>query len=73
LESAIPASTTSALSSGEFVGMFADDPGQKIKLKVFHNDIVNEHEKIRKEESSFQPLPKIRDVSSKWCNANMPP
>jgi hypothetical protein len=32
LESATPSSTLSALSSGEFVGMVADDPAQKIEL-----------------------------------------
>jgi hypothetical protein len=31
LESAIPRSKISALSSGEFVGMVADDPTQKIE------------------------------------------
>jgi len=63
LDYAIPASTISTLSSGEFVGMVADEPSNKIDLKVFHNEIVNDFDAIRKEEASYQPLPKIRDVS----------
>ena len=41
LDYAVPSSKISALSSGEFVGMVADDPTNKIKLKVFHSEIVN--------------------------------
>lgn len=36
LESAIPASKIASLSSGEFVGMVADNPQERIKLKMFH-------------------------------------
>ncbi len=36
LGSAIPPLKISALSSGEFVGMVADDPTEKIELKAFH-------------------------------------
>jgi type IV secretory pathway TraG/TraD family ATPase VirD4 len=36
LEHAIPASTIASLSSGEFVGMVADNPDQLIPLKSFH-------------------------------------
>lgn len=64
LEYAIPSSTISTLSSGEFVGMVADDPNQKIKLKIFHAEIINDHEKLKNEENSFVPLPKIRDITN---------
>ncbi len=47
LESAIPPSKISALSSGEFVGMVADDPQQKIELKAFHCEILNNHEALK--------------------------
>jgi len=40
MDFAIPQSKISSLSSGEFVGMVADDPDQKIKLKVFHCEII---------------------------------
>ncbi|SRR5579871_313348 len=41
LEMAIPQSTISSLSSGEFVGMVADEPHQKIQLKKFHCEMIN--------------------------------
>lgn len=63
LESAIPASKISSLSSGEFVGIVADNPDCKIKLKVFHSEIQNNHEAIQLEEKSYAPLPIIRRVT----------
>lgn len=36
---AIPASKIATLSYGEFVGVVADNPQQKIKLKMFHSEI----------------------------------
>lgn len=41
LESAVPPSKISALSSGEFLGMVADDPDNKIGLKTFNCEILN--------------------------------
>ncbi|HEX5170468.1 MAG TPA: conjugal transfer protein TraG, partial [Cyclobacteriaceae bacterium] len=63
LDSAIPPSKIAALSSGEFVGTVADDPGQKIDLKVFHAEIMNDHEAIRREEEEYKSIPKIRSIS----------
>jgi hypothetical protein len=40
LESAIPASKIAALSSGEFVGIISDNPQERIKLKMFHSEII---------------------------------
>jgi hypothetical protein len=40
MDFAIPQSKISSLSSGEFVGMVADNPDQKIRLKVFHCEIM---------------------------------
>jgi hypothetical protein len=62
LDFAIPASAIAKLSSGEFVGMVADDPDNKIELKTFHNAIVNDHETIRAEEEGYQPIPVIRQI-----------
>jgi len=58
LDFAIPASTISTLSSE-----VADDPNQKIPQKFFHASIVNNYEQIIQEETSFQALPKIKDVT----------
>jgi len=62
LDSAIPPSKIASLSSGEFVGMVADDPDQKIALKVFHSEILNDHEAIRMEEKSYVPIPPARKI-----------
>nr|WP_317169462.1 type IV secretory system conjugative DNA transfer family protein [Mucilaginibacter humi] len=62
LDYAIPASKISGLSSGEFVGMVADDPDNKIELKTFHNAIQNDHDALRREEESYRPIPAIRNV-----------
>jgi energy-coupling factor transporter transmembrane protein EcfT len=40
LETAIPNSVISSLSAGEFVGMVADNPNNKIILKIFHGEII---------------------------------
>lgn len=64
LDYAIPASKISTLSSGEFVGMVADDPHTEIDLKIFHNKIQNNHEELKKEETNFKDIPKIRTVDS---------
>ena len=70
LDSAIPASKIAALSSGEFVGMVADNPDQKISLKMFHAEIVNDHAAIKKEEEAYQPLPPIRKVTEEEIQEN---
>lgn len=57
LEAAIPQSKISALSSGEFVGMVADDPYEKIKLKMFHAEIINDSDKLNAEANSFKSVP----------------
>ncbi|OOQ61543.1 conjugal transfer protein TraG [Mucilaginibacter pedocola] len=60
LDYAITPSRISTLSSGEFVGMMADEPNNKIDLKVFHNEIINDHAVIAREEAAYKPLPDIR-------------
>ena len=62
LESAIPPSRIAALSAGEFVGMVADDPLQKIELKAFHGSIINDHEDLKKEQENYKELPLIRKL-----------
>ncbi|MFB9844099.1 conjugal transfer protein MobC [Mucilaginibacter ginsenosidivorans] len=63
LEAAVPASRISALSSGEFVGMVADNPDCKIELKAFHCEIVNDHAALKKEIDGYVPLPEVRKIS----------
>jgi hypothetical protein len=63
LEYAIPASKISSLSSGEFVGIVADNPDCKIKLKVFHSEIQNDHKAIAIEEQNYKAIPVIKKVT----------
>ena len=70
LDAAIPPSKIASLSSGEFVGMVADDPDQKIALKVFHAEIMNDHSALKREEASYQPIPSIRKVSLEEIHQN---
>lgn len=62
LDFAVPASKIAGLSSGEFVGMVADNPDQPIKLKTFHAGIVNDHAELKKESLRFSEIPITRKV-----------
>ncbi|PZR31282.1 MAG: conjugal transfer protein TraG, partial [Azospira oryzae] len=70
LDAAIPPSKIASLSSGEFVGMVADDPDQKIALKVFHAEILNDHAALKKEEDAYQAIPPVRKVSQDEIQQN---
>lgn len=63
MDFAVPASKIATLSSGEFVGIVADSPNEKIKLKMFHGEIQNDHEAIKNEEADFVELPTLANVS----------
>ncbi|CAL1519182.1 conjugal transfer protein MobC [Chitinophaga sp. MM2321] len=70
LEYAVPASKISSLSSGEFVGMVADTPQQKIEYKAFHCEIVNDFDVINQEEAAYKPIPVIRQVTQAMIDEN---
>jgi type IV secretory pathway TraG/TraD family ATPase VirD4 len=70
LDFAIPASKIAGLSSGEFVGMVADDPDTKIKLKTFHCEIINDREALKKEEENNKELPLISNVTQQMIMEN---
>jgi hypothetical protein len=63
LDSAIPPSAIATLSSGEFVGIVSDNPDQKIGQKIFHCEIVNDHDAIKSEENGYKEIPSCRDVT----------
>jgi hypothetical protein len=65
LEQAVPVSTISGLSAGEFVGMVADNPDEIIQLKTFHAKVVNDHEALNKEKENQIPIPAIRNIDQK--------
>jgi len=70
LDEVIPPSVIATLSSGEFVGMVADEPQEKIALKIFHNEIVNDHEAIARERAQWKDIPSPRQVSPAEISAN---
>ena len=70
LETAIPPSKISALSSGEFVGMVADDPDNKIDLKAFHCEIINNHDALKREEESYKEIEVIRKLDNSMVQRN---
>jgi hypothetical protein len=70
LEVAIPPSKIAGLSSGEFVGMVSDNPDQKIDLKVFHGEILNDHDEIRNEENNYRDIPAVREINADIIQEN---
>lgn len=63
LDNAVPPSKIAALSSGEFVGMVADDPDCKITLKALHCAISNNYPLLGKKPQANRPIPQIRPVN----------
>jgi len=70
LDPAIPASKIAMLSSGEFVGVTADNPTPPNPLKGFHSKINIDHQAIAKEEATWESLPVIRTVSPEMLQTN---
>jgi len=70
LEAAVPPSRISSLSSGEFVGMVADNPDCKIKLKAFHCEIINDHAALKKEMDGYQEIPMVRRIDNAIVQRN---
>ncbi len=65
LEMAVPVSTISNLSSGEFVGITADTPEQPIDLKRFHAHVKVDSEQLKIEKDSYLPIPIVKEVTRK--------
>lgn len=70
LESAVPSSKIAALSSGEFVGMVADNPERKVNLKTFHCEIINDHKALQNEEKAYKNMGVIRSVHDQIIQRN---
>lgn len=70
LEFAVTASLISNLSSGEFVGVIADNPDQPIELKAFHGKVINDLAALKKEKENFKPLPIIKKVDAGIVHRN---
>jgi hypothetical protein len=70
LESAVPPSKISALSSWEFVGMIADDPDCKNDLKTFHCEILNDHDALKIEQDAYKDIQIIRKLDNTMVQCN---
>lgn len=64
MDFAVPASKIAGLSSGEFVGMVADNPEEKISLKLFHSAIQNDHKGIANEEDGYLDIPRLNKATA---------
>lgn len=64
LEAAVPPSKIANFSSGEFAGVLADTPQQKMNLKAFHCMIQNDFGAVNKEEIAYKSIPVIRNVTN---------
>jgi hypothetical protein len=69
LDFAVPAARISALSSGEFVGMVADDPDMPVELKSFHSRVINDHAALKLEEEGYRAMPVIKEVNEDMVDA----
>jgi YWFCY protein/TraM recognition site of TraD and TraG len=63
---AVSAATIASLSSGEFVGMVADDPEMPITLKGFHSRFV----KQQADQPRQEDLPVVREVNKVMLQEN---
>lgn len=68
LDSLIPASKIANLSQGTFVGAVADNFGEKIEQKIFHAEIVVDHDKVSAEEKAYRKIPVINEFKDKEGN-----
>lgn len=50
--------------------MGCNDPTEKTVPKTFHCEIINDHEVIGKEETTFEPIPVVRTVDQEMIQRN---
>ena len=68
LDSLIPASKIANLSQGTFVGAVSDNFGEKIEQKIFHAEIIVNHEKVSGEEKNYKKIPVINEFRDREGN-----
>lgn len=61
MDSLIPPSKISGLTQGMFVGSVSDNFTERIEQKIFHAEIVVDTDKVKREESNYQPIPIINN------------
>jgi hypothetical protein len=70
LDAAITPATIANLSSGEFVGVVADNPDQPIELKAFHSKRLMDKISLDKEKAAYLRPHKIRTVTNETISQN---
>lgn len=68
LDSLIPASKIANLSQGTFVGAVSDNFGEKIDQKIFHAEIIVDHEKVDAETKAYKKIPIINEFKDEDGN-----
>lgn len=66
-EAAVTPATVATLSSGEFLGILADDPGRKMPRKAFHAQLVKEEGET---EGELAALPVLREMDEEMMKKN---
>jgi hypothetical protein len=44
--------------------MVADDPTEKIELKTFHCEVLNDHEALKNEQDRYKEIPVVRKLDN---------
>ncbi len=70
LEMAVPPSKIAGLSSGEVVGLVGDEPTNKIELKAFHCEIINDHQALKREQDDYKDIEVIRKLDNGMVQRN---
>lgn len=52
------------------VGLVADNPDEKIKLKMFHAEIINDADKLNEEVSLYKEIPVVSNVTQQQVMDN---
>lgn len=71
MDSLIPPSKISGLTQGMFVGSVSDNFTERIEQKIFHAEIVVDTDKVKREESHYQPIPIINNFKDADGNDRM--
>lgn len=50
--------------------MVADDPDNKIELKTFHCEILNDHDALKQEQDNYKEIPVIRKLDNAMVQRN---
>lgn len=67
---AISPASVATLSSGQFLGIVADDPETELDLKAFHAKVINDRKALDKERDKWVELPVVKQIDAEAVNKN---